>query len=283
MGSKPRVLTYLNNLTPLASLTLEKLTYKFVVLLALISSQRVQTLTKVKLSNITYFEDKIEIKITDIIKTSAPGKCQPILTLPYFHENPNLCIATILKYYIDTTQQYRNSHDQLLITIKKPHHPASAQTVAKWIKKGLALGGVNTDIFKSHSTRHASTSAAFKKGLSIESIRRTAGWSEKSSTFNKFYNRPLSQNKSFAEYLLNEKLSTAFFVRIMLNSVYTLNALSVILLMHIARLMARHFKKTVHQMEGDVALRVFGQVSTAFVQVFYSPLPARSILWLCRV
>ncbi|KAJ8921889.1 hypothetical protein NQ315_008522 [Exocentrus adspersus] len=199
------VLTYLNNLTPLASLTLEKLTYKFVVLLALISSQRVQTLTKVKLSNITYFEDKIEIKITDIIKTSAPGKCQPILTLPYFHENPNLCIATILKYYIDTTQQYRNSHDQLLITIKKPHHPASAQTVAKWIKKGLALGGVNTDIFKSHSTRHASTSAAFKKGLSIESIRRTAGWSEKSSTFNKFYNRPLSQNKSFAEYLLNEK------------------------------------------------------------------------------
>ncbi|KAJ8913077.1 hypothetical protein NQ315_006578 [Exocentrus adspersus] len=143
------VLTYLNNLTPLASLTLEKLTYKFVVLLALISSQRVQTLTKVKLSNITYFEDKIEIKITDIIKTSAPGKCQPILTLPYFHENPNLCIATILKYYIDTTQQYRNSHDQLLITIKKPHHPASAQTVAKWIKKGLALG-VLTQTFLNH-------------------------------------------------------------------------------------------------------------------------------------
>ncbi|KAJ8914277.1 hypothetical protein NQ315_011011 [Exocentrus adspersus] len=199
------VLEYFNSLSPLTSLSLKELTYKLVVLLALTTSQRVQTLTKIKLSNIRKSQGKIEITITDLIKTSRPEKCQPKITLPYFTEKPNLCIASFLEHYINYTKPLRKDHDSLLITIKKPHHPATAQTVSKWIKKGLALGGVDTDTFKAHSTRHASTSAVYRQGLNIESIKRTAGWSERSSIFNKFYNRPVNTDSTFATCLLTSK------------------------------------------------------------------------------
>lgn len=129
------VLEYLEKLAPLHSLSLENLTYKLVLILALISSQRVQTLTKIKLSNIVTFDDRLEIKITDIIKTSAPNKYQPKIVAPIFHEKPNLCIASVIKHYIELTKILRCGCEQLLITIKKPHHAASPQTVSNWIKK----------------------------------------------------------------------------------------------------------------------------------------------------
>lgn len=198
------VLDYFESLVPLNTLPLEKLTYKLVILLALTTSQRVQTLTKIKLSNIKYFKEKIEINIPDIIKTSGPRKCQPKIVLPYFSERPNICVASTLKFYIGYTKTLRKNNDQLLITIKKPHHQATAQTISKWIKKGLTLGGVDTHVFKAHSTRHASTSAAFRGGLNIETIRRTAGWSDRSNVFVTFYNRPISEDLDFAKTLINK-------------------------------------------------------------------------------
>lgn len=198
------VLDYFESLGPLNTLSLEKLTYKLVILLALTTSQRVQTLTKIKLSYIKYFKEKLEINIPDIIKTSAPKKCQPKIVLPYFSERPNICVASTLKFYIAFTTTLRQNNDQLLITTKKPHHPASSQTVSKWIKKGLTLGGVDTRVFKAHSTRHASTSAALRGGLNIETIRRTAGWSDRSNVFAIFYNRPTSDDLDFAKTLINK-------------------------------------------------------------------------------
>nr|CAH7724087.1 unnamed protein product [Callosobruchus chinensis] len=50
---------------PLNTLSLEKLTYKLVILLALTTSPRVQTLTKVKLSNIENFEDAVDAVICE--------------------------------------------------------------------------------------------------------------------------------------------------------------------------------------------------------------------------
>nr|CAH7764039.1 unnamed protein product [Callosobruchus chinensis] len=150
------------------------------------------------------FDHKIEINITDLIKTSGPKKCQPKIVLPYFRQRPNICVASTLKYYIDFTKTLRKNNDQLLITTKKPHHPATPQTVSKWFKKGLTLGSVDTSVFKAHSTRHASTSAVFRGGLNIETIRRTAGWSDRSNVFLTFYNRPISDDSDFEKPLINK-------------------------------------------------------------------------------
>jgi len=49
--------------------------------------------------------------------------------------------------------------------------------------------GINTETFKAHSTRSASTTAATVKGLSFEEIQKCANWTNK-STFQKFYYRP---------------------------------------------------------------------------------------------
>nr|CAH7726835.1 unnamed protein product [Callosobruchus chinensis] len=119
-------------------------------------------------------------------------------------QRPNICVASTLKYYIDFTKTLIKNNDQLLITTKKPHHPATPQTVSKWFKKGLTLGGVDTSVFKAHSTRHASTSAVFMGGLNIETIRRTAGWSDRSNVFLTFYNRPISDDSDFEKPLINK-------------------------------------------------------------------------------
>lgn len=86
---------------------------------------------------------------------------------------------------------------------KKPFGSVSAQTLSRWIKFVLGKSGLDTSIFTAHSTRHASTSAASRKGINVDLIRKTAGWSEASNVFASFYNRPLMSYQSFAEAILN--------------------------------------------------------------------------------
>lgn len=64
------VLTTLEKMFPLDSLSIEQLTLKTVTLLALISGHRVETFAKIKISNITEYEDRIEIRVSDKIKTT---------------------------------------------------------------------------------------------------------------------------------------------------------------------------------------------------------------------
>nr|CAI5862479.1 unnamed protein product [Callosobruchus analis] len=45
-------------------------------------------------------------------------------------------------------------------------------------------------------------SAASRAGVSVEEICRTAGWSQGTSTFAKFYNRPLQDPQKFAHAVL---------------------------------------------------------------------------------
>lgn len=69
----------------------------------------------------------------------------------------------------------------LILTLRKPFHPASSQRISKWIKSAFVAGGVDLSRFSSYSTRHAATSAAARAGVSIEMIRRAAGWIEKAT------------------------------------------------------------------------------------------------------
>ena len=55
----------------------------------------------------------------------------------------------------------------------------------------MRISGVDTDIFKPHSCRSASTSKAHITGVSIENILKCGQWSS-DSTFYKFYCRTLT-------------------------------------------------------------------------------------------
>lgn len=199
------VLRYVETLYPLENLALETLSYKLVTLIALTSAHRMQTISKITITNIYETENGgIEIRISGKIKTSGLKKFQPILNVPEFKEKPSLCVVKTLKYYIQKTQKLRPpTEDRLFLTWKKPHHGASSQTLSRWVKNTLSKSGIDISRFSSHSTRHASTSAALRAGVNIEVIRATAGWTQKSNVFAKFYNKPLSNHRDeFAKALI---------------------------------------------------------------------------------
>lgn len=81
-----------------------------------------------------------------------------------------------------------------------------AQSIGRWIKEVLAESGIDIRKFKAHSTRHAASSAALRERVSIDTIRKSAGWSEKSQCFAKFYNRPIMpRDDSFTRAIIEKK------------------------------------------------------------------------------
>lgn len=181
------------------NISLERISYKLAMLLALASAQRVQTLSLIELDDIKLSSQGVQIFIRNRIKTSGLNKVQPIISLPFYTNDKILCVATTLLFYIDTTKSIRNSAcNKLLLTFKKPYHNASSQTISRWIRKVMFEAGIDSSEYASHSTRHASTSLADRKGVSIDIIRSAAGWTEHSKTFATFYKRPVCDSYAYA-------------------------------------------------------------------------------------
>lgn len=67
--------------------------------------------------------------------------------------------------------------------------------------------GVDTNTFDAYSTRHASTSSAKISGVNIDAIRKAAGWTERSSTFARFYDRRMITSEGiFAKAVLDRSI-----------------------------------------------------------------------------
>lgn len=197
------VLNFIAEWVPNKDLSIEKITKKLVVLLALCTAHRAQTLSLIKLDNVKIGPMGVQIGISDVIKTSAAGREQPVLFLPYFHENKAICPATAIEDYINMTNNIRSmTTNNLILTYKRPHKPATSQSISRWIKQVLSASGVNVSTFSAHSTRHAATSTASASGVSLDIIRKTAGWTNKSQSFAKFYHRQILNNDSFAKSVL---------------------------------------------------------------------------------
>lgn len=199
------VLKFLEELYPNETLSLEMITKKLATLLTLVTAHRVQTLSKINIDNISFSESRASIKITDLIKTSRIGSPQPTLILPFFVQKPQICPGKTLRDYLCKTATLRGDVKYLFITRKKPYRAVSSQTLSRWIRTTLGNAGVPVATFSVHSTRHAATSCAHRLGVSLDAIRRTAGWSATSNIFFKYYNRPLDagDNESFARTIID--------------------------------------------------------------------------------
>ncbi|XP_063979898.1 uncharacterized protein LOC135163921 [Diachasmimorpha longicaudata] len=198
------VLDYLKNLKPLVDLSLREATEKVVTLMALTTAHRLQTLAAININNIEYSDSGIKIKIPDLLKTSKAKSFQPELVLPVFKAKPELCVGSLIKEYLKITNEFRPENNKnLFICTRKPYEKASTDTLSHWIKSTLNKAGVDTTQFTAYSTRHASVSAAYRGGVSIDTIRRTVGWSKNSQVFAKFYNKPLTNTEDFALSILN--------------------------------------------------------------------------------
>lgn len=201
------VLSLLSSWFPNDLLSIERITKKLVTLLALTTGHRIQTLSFIKLNNIVYTDSGITINISDLIKTSRHGGEQPILKLSYYNQKREICPVHTVISYIKLTKHNRKEINDLIITCKRPYKKASTQTIGRWIKSTMKEAGIDTSIFSSHSTRHASTSAALRAGMTVDAIRKCAGWSRNSSVFAKFYNRPVLEDDNNISNLICDTLS----------------------------------------------------------------------------
>lgn len=190
------VLQFLRTLFPLGDLSLKMLTLKTVALVSLAIAPRAQTLVAMNLDCMKVFDNKLTFVVTDLLKTSKPGKsCQ--LDLYHFHEEP-LCVMHTLLYYIERIADLRKSR-QLFVSFCS-FRAVTSSTIARWLKNVLQMSGIDVSVFKAHSFRGAAASAAFRQGCSIREILKTGDWSSVKN-FKKFYLRDVQSDTdpSFAE------------------------------------------------------------------------------------
>ncbi|KAM7312995.1 uncharacterized protein ISCGN_002916 [Ixodes scapularis] len=195
------VTTLLQSWGPNKDLSLKMLTSKLAMLLALASAGRTSDLCLLSTCHIRKQSAGWELGLSGLRKTSGASKPLPILFFPAFEEVRELCPVECLQVYLERTAGLRGAHAQLLLTTQKPFRPAARDTVAHWIKHTLTLAGIDTSVFKAHSTRGAATSKAVEVGVPLADILAAADWSSE-TTFNRFYRRQSDTQAHFGTQVL---------------------------------------------------------------------------------
>lgn len=175
---------------------------------ALVTGQSCQAIHLMSLKNMHMDEDKSYLFYIDqLVKQSAPGREQPVLTIPRF-----TCVASTLKEYLSRTQDLRDGENQLFISVIRPYKKVSKETISRCIKEVMALSGIDTTMFTPHSTWAASTSKVFNK-VPLQTIMKSASW-RSDCVFNKFYNKPIarSSENSFGHVLLSAVWTLVYFL-----------------------------------------------------------------------
>lgn len=197
------VLDYLASQYPHKALSFIQLSRKLLMLLALLTGQRGQSLHLLDLQNITCTKDCLALRFGDLLKTSRPGHHLGEIRLPSFPVNGALCVVSTYMDFVQRSKPLRGKTTRLFVASIKPHGPISRDTLSNWIKFTMSKAGVDLSIFTPHSTRAASTSAALRQKVPLATILATAGWTG-ANTFRRFYNRPVTGDPSmFATKLLS--------------------------------------------------------------------------------
>lgn len=195
------VLDFLKTWAPAQKLTFKQLTLKVVVLVLLVTGQRIQTVHALDLEFMKKTRGSFTFVLDTLLKQSRPGYKNPKITLKAYAPDRRICVYTYLNHYLERSNSVRQGTTALFLTISKPYHKASKATMARWVKLLLQLAGIDITLYGPHSVRAASSSAAKKGGASMQTVMDTAGWS-KSSTFARYYDKPVQQ-RLFSEAVLN--------------------------------------------------------------------------------
>ena len=109
-----------------------------------------------------------------------------------FPTRPSICPVLSLKEYLARTAPLCHTEAiTLFIQQCKSHKSVSSQSLAWWITDIMAAAGIDTIMFKQHSTRGAQA-AQLKTGskkMSVAQIYSLAQQSSLTSTYKKFYHK----------------------------------------------------------------------------------------------
>ena len=152
------VLDHLKALHPFADISLKALWHKLVMLLALTSGQKCQTLAALNISNMRKTEQYYLFGLEQHAKQNRPGNVLSTFCVQKY-DHANLCPCLSLQHYLERTSIPRGTTTtKLFISYVKPHKAVGTHTIGRWIKHLLQDSGIDTTIFKAHSTRAASVS-----------------------------------------------------------------------------------------------------------------------------
>ena len=164
------VLSYLKQLPPFKSLSLKDLTLKPVMLIALVTSQRCQSIHLMNLDGMQQNAGHYKFVIIALVKQSAPGRKQPELILPVFKEDYRFYVYSVLTKYIKRTAPHKGGETRLFISFVKLFQVVSKDTISCWIKSVMIKSGIDVNVFKPHSTRAPSTSKANSCQVPVDTI-----------------------------------------------------------------------------------------------------------------
>ncbi|XP_064637118.1 uncharacterized protein LOC135493595 [Lineus longissimus] len=197
------VLAHLRSLSPVTELSLKQLSIKVVMLMALLTGARCQTLHLIDIRNISLSETVLKIRFGDLLKQTRPWFQQEELVINADAPDRRLCLCAALLEYLKRTEFLRGEHKSLFISSIKPHGPVAKDTISRWVKEVMKEAGVDTDIFSPHSVRGAATSKAKLAKVAIATILKTAGWSGE-RTFAKFYDKKIVHEGQFGEAIYKQ-------------------------------------------------------------------------------
>ena len=170
------------------------------MLMALISPERSSILSEL---DIQFLKKQLDGFVFTFTKPRKSGNPTSLTTVSFlrFAQDVTLCPLGCLESYLKATIEFRLTpeHDKLFLSVQHPHHPVSRNTIARWLCDTLKAAGIDSTIFKAHSTRAASTSAAAKKQLPLSGILKMGDWSS-SSTFQRYYKPTIDD--SYAKTIL---------------------------------------------------------------------------------
>ena len=170
------------------------------MLLALTSGQRCQTLTYLDIQSMKETPEYYVFQLTEHIKQNRPGNVFSTFHVGKYHQE-ELCVYHTLKSYLYRTAPLRGgTSTRLLISYVKPHGAVTTNTLSRWIKQVLTSSGIDTSIFKAHSTRSASVSKV-SNFLPVDVILKHVGWSS-DCVFRKHYNKLIVDNNMFQNAVL---------------------------------------------------------------------------------
>jgi len=203
------VLKHIQSMSPNSGLSLKSLTLKLTMLLCLLTGQRCQTITKLDTQYMQSLPNKYVFTINEILKTSKPGRHIAPIELMSYEPDERLCVVSLIRLYLQKTQDIRKEHTKLMISYTKPHHSVCSSTIGKWAKSIMKEAGIDTAQFSAHSGRSAAVSYGKSAGLPLQDILRAGGWSN-AQTFARFYDKPLPNNfgSSILEHYSNHNGTT---------------------------------------------------------------------------
>ena len=189
------VLTYLKKLSPVKFISIQKLTQKVITLIWILTGQRSQSIALIDIRNITITDHLVKIRFGDLLKQTRPGFHPNELVIKAYAPDRRLCIVTVLKAYLERTKLKRKGGEtsQLVISHIAPFLGVTRDTISRHLRTVMQNAGLDMTIFTPHSIRGASTSAACRAKVPMDTILNTAGWA-KPSTFRKYYKKPVKVN-----------------------------------------------------------------------------------------